>query len=80
MVEAAYSGTSGVAGGIVPEGILGNRVKANYAYDPEAARALLAEAEVSDLALDLRYDVADNSAAIVGQVIQANLADVGHHG
>lgn len=76
-VEAAYSGTAPVAHGIVPTGILGSRDHAGYSYDPAAAQALLAEAGVSDLSLDLRYDVTDTSAAIMGQIIQANLADIG---
>ena len=77
VVQAAYAGTSGVAGGIVPDGILGARPATSYNYDPEAAKALLAEAGVNGLELDLRYDVTTNSDAIVGQVVQANLADIG---
>lgn len=77
VVQASFAGTANVAGGIVPEGLLGNRPKAGYSYDVEAAKALLAEAGVSDLSLDLRYDVSNNFDATTSQVIQANLADIG---
>jgi len=77
VVEGAYAGTAIVAGGIVPPGILGHRKEAGYAYAPDEARALLAEAGVSGLSLDLRYDVTNNADAIIAQIVQANLADIG---
>lgn len=77
IIAASYAGLSPVATGIVPVGILGNRAKAGYSYDPDAARALLAEAGVSDLSLDLRYDSSAAEDATTAQVVQANLADVG---
>ncbi|MCX8507796.1 MAG: ABC transporter substrate-binding protein, partial [Rhodobacteraceae bacterium] len=77
IIAAAYAGLSPVATGIVPVGILGHREKPGYAYDPDAARALLAEAGISDLSLDLRYDSSAAEDTIVAQVVQANLADIG---
>ena len=45
-----------------------------YKYDPEKAKALLEEAGVSDLTIELTADASFNSMAAL---IQANLADVG---
>lgn len=77
IIEAAYAGLSPVSTGNVPPGINGYRVAPGFSYDPEAARALLAEAGVSGLTLDLRYDNSGAEDAIVAQVVQANLADIG---
>jgi peptide/nickel transport system substrate-binding protein len=77
VVEGAYANTSIVAGGIVPPGILGYRKEARYAYAPDEAKALLAEAGIRDLSLDLHYDVTNNFDAVVAQIVQANLSDVG---
>lgn len=77
VIAAAYAGLSPASTGNIPEGILGWRETTAYSYDPEAAKALLAEAGVSDLSLDLRYDNSGAEDAIVAQVVQANLADIG---
>jgi peptide/nickel transport system substrate-binding protein len=76
-LAAAYSGLSPVATGIVPVGILGHRAAAGYSYDPAAAASLLAEAGVSGLTLTLHYNVSNNEDAVIAQVVQANLADIG---
>lgn len=47
-----------------------------HAYDPAAAKALLAEAGVTDLAFSLDYVAGDNNETIV-QLIKADLAAVG---
>ncbi|MGH6933103.1 MAG: ABC transporter substrate-binding protein [Dongiaceae bacterium] len=76
IIEASYSGSSPKAFGIIPLGLLGYRPAAKYNYNPDEARALLAEAGVSGLSLELKVlnDPANTTSA---QVIQANLADVG---
>lgn len=77
IIEASYAGTAPKATGPIPVGILGHRDKAGYTYDPAAAKALMAEAGVTDLSLQLRYDVTDTAYASTAQIIQANLADIG---
>jgi len=77
IIAASYAGTSPTATGIVPVGVLGHRKKAGYGFKPNEAKALLAEAGVSDLSLDLRYDSSSAVDATTAQVIQANLGDVG---
>jgi peptide/nickel transport system substrate-binding protein len=47
-----------------------------HAYDPEAAKALLAEAGVSDLEITVDY-VAGEPSDTIAQLIQTDLADVG---
>ena len=54
ILEAAYAGVSPKANGVVPIGILGARPASGYKYDPDEARALLAEAGVTDLSLELK--------------------------
>lgn len=76
VLQAAYAGIAPRAFGIVPIGILGNRGSSKYSYNPDEARALLKEAGVTNLSLELKtLNQTDRLAA--AQVIQANLADVG---
>jgi peptide/nickel transport system substrate-binding protein len=76
ILAAAYADLSPASTGNVPANVLGHREKAGYSYDPEAAKALLKEAGVKDLTLELRVlQNATNEA--VAQIAQANLADVG---
>lgn len=51
ILQAANGGTAPQAHGITPVGINGTRAASRYTYNPEEAKALLAEAGVSDLAL-----------------------------
>ena len=76
ILEAAYANASPPAYGIIIPGLIGHRTSSNIAYDPDKARALLAEAGVSDLKLTLATEsLVDRVAACT--IIQANLAEVG---
>lgn len=76
ILQAAYAGVSPKANGIVPGGLLGARSATNYSYNPDEARALLKEAGVADLSLELKtLNLQDRLVA--SQIIQTNLADVG---
>ncbi|MGE0117885.1 MAG: ABC transporter substrate-binding protein [Dongiaceae bacterium] len=76
IIAAAYEGASPKAYGIVPLGLLGYRSASKYSYNPDEARALLQEAGVSDLSLELKI-LNDPINVTTAQIIQANLADVG---
>ncbi|MCB2136547.1 MAG: peptide ABC transporter substrate-binding protein [Rhodobacteraceae bacterium] len=76
VVDAAYFGAAGVANGIIAPGLPGSRDSVTYDYDPDKARALLAEAGAEGLNVTL--DILNQSERLsAAQVIQANLADVG---
>jgi peptide/nickel transport system substrate-binding protein len=76
VVEAAYFGAATTATGIIAPGLPGHREAVLYDYDPERARAILAEEGISDLMVTL--DILNQSERLTAaQVIQANLADVG---
>src|SRR3546814_316198 len=78
IIEAAYFGVAPTATGIIAPGLPGHREETLVPPqgDPAKARALLAEAGVSDLELTLTVR---NTATFttIGQIIQANLQDVG---
>jgi peptide/nickel transport system substrate-binding protein len=76
IIQAAYAGVSDKAYGVVPPGILGHRAASKYSYKPDEARALLKEAGVSNLSLEIKT-LPDQQYTSAAQVIQANLADVG---
>jgi peptide/nickel transport system substrate-binding protein len=76
IIQGAYSGTSERSHGIVCPGLIGHRTESKYSYDPEAAKALLAEAGVSGLEVDLKTLNAQERI-LAAQIIQANLAAVG---
>src|SRR5262245_10492697 len=76
ILQAAYAGVPPKAHGIVPIGVLGARPASKYKYDLDEARALLAEAGVTDLSLELKtLNLQDR--LIAAQIIQSNLADLG---
>ncbi|MEZ5926793.1 MAG: ABC transporter substrate-binding protein [Hyphomicrobiaceae bacterium] len=76
ILAAAYGGVATKGFGVVTEGIPGYRTESKYGYNPDEARALLAEAGVSDLSLEFKtFNEAYRITA--AQIVQANLADVG---
>ncbi|MCE8547908.1 peptide ABC transporter substrate-binding protein [Ruegeria pomeroyi] len=77
IIAGAYSNTTSKSFGIICPGLLGKRdATKSYSYDPEKARALLAEAGVSGLELTLKTLNAQDRL-LTAQIIQANLAAVG---
>lgn len=77
IIEAAYGGLAARASGVVPVGLIGHRESTNFATpDPDKARALLAEAGVNGLSLDLNI-LNETEFLTAAQVVQANLADIG---
>jgi peptide/nickel transport system substrate-binding protein len=76
IIQAAYAGVAPKAFGVVPPGILGHRPASKFSYKPDEARALLKDAGVSDLSLELKT-LPDQDRVLSAQIIQANLADVG---
>ena len=76
ILEAAYGGTAQLSHGVVPLGVNGNRSASKYGYNPEEARALLAEAGVKDLTLEFKT-LNEAYRVTAAQIVQANLADVG---
>ncbi|CAN5603505.1 ABC transporter substrate-binding protein [soil metagenome] len=78
IIEAAYFGVAPEATGIIAPGLPGHRSETLIPPegDPERARELLAEAGAEGL--ELRLAVRNTATmSTVGQIIQANLQDVG---
>jgi len=64
--------------GFIPEGFWGHDDRVmKYQYDPQRARALLAQAGAQHLKLSYLYAKADPTWETVGLVLQQNLADIG---
>lgn len=76
VIEGAFFGVAVPSTGLAAPGLPGHVEKPDRDRDVEGARALLAEAGVSGLSLDLEV-VADTDRVTAAQVIQANLAEVG---
>ncbi|WP_349368499.1 ABC transporter substrate-binding protein [Salinarimonas sp.] len=77
ILIGAYSGTTTKSNGIICPGLLGQREATKfYDYDPDEARALLAEAGASGLSLTLRT-LNTQERLLAAQIIQANLGAVG---
>jgi peptide/nickel transport system substrate-binding protein len=75
-VEAAYFGVATAATGIVADTLIGHRNQPPMQRDVEAAKALLAEAGVSDLTLTIDVGLETENLTIA-QVVQASLAEIG---
>ena len=78
ILDAAYGGTAPLAHGIVPLGVVGNRSASKYSYNPDEARALLAEAGVSGLTVEFKT-LNEAYRVTAAQIVQANLARCRHH-
>ncbi|MEM7173394.1 MAG: ABC transporter substrate-binding protein [Pseudomonadota bacterium] len=76
IVQGAYGGTVEPSFGIVCPGLVGKRNESMYSYDPAKSKALLEEAGVTGLELNLRT-LNNQERVLTAQIIQANLADVG---
>ena len=76
VAEAAYFGVAPKSNGILPPGILGSRKAASYKHDMAEAKKLMAESGVTGLELDL-ITLNQPARIIAGQIIQANLAEIG---
>ena len=76
ILQGAYSGVTERAYGIIPPPLPGKRSTTGLDYNPEKARALLSEAGVSGLELDLKT-FNEQARVLAAQIIQANLAAVG---
>lgn len=81
LLDAVYSGDGNLEDGIFPQGLVGHNpdLQGTITYDPEGAKALLAEAGYPD-GFTMQFD-ADNSASssvmLLYQIIQQQLAEVG---
>lgn len=76
VIQGAYSGTTEKSNGIICPGLLGHRKETKYSYDPAKAQALLAEAGVSGLELELKT-LNVQERVLAAQIIQAQLQAVG---
>ena len=77
IVQAAVFGNAAVNQTAIPSTSVWYYDYAPYSRDLDKATALLEEAGVSDLAIDLIVPSTDNQAVTAAQVITANLADIG---
>jgi peptide/nickel transport system substrate-binding protein len=76
ILQGAYAGVTERAYGIVPPPLPGRRTATKIDYNPEKSRALLSEAGVSGLEIDLST-LNHQARLLAAQIIQANLATVG---
>lgn len=81
IVQSIFAGDAIIENGIIPEGIWGfDKDLQRPAYDPEAAKAMLAEAGYADgsISFELAMDSSSSSnTQLVYQVVQQNLAAIG---
>jgi peptide/nickel transport system substrate-binding protein len=78
IADAVFYGQYTLGGGPIAPGLLAYDASlANtYPHDPDKAKALLAQAGVSNVSFDL-YNRTNSTWPLIGQLIQADLADVG---
>lgn len=77
VLEAAYFGVAERSHGFVPPGLVGYRDYNLTKYDPESARALLAEAGYPNGFKTTLHVINDTDNVTAAQVMQANLGKVG---
>ena len=81
IVSSIYAGNAMVENGIIPKGVWGfNKDLTRSAYDPEGAKALLADAGYADgeISFELSMDSsASSNLQLVYQVVQQNLQAIG---
>lgn len=81
LLDVVYGGNGNVEDGIFPRGLLTHNadLEGTIAYDPEGAKALLAEAGYADgFEMELSLDSSSNdSVSMIYQIIQQQLAEVG---
>lgn len=81
IVSSIYAGNAMVENGIIPKGVWGfNKDLTRSAYDPEGAKALLADAGYADgeISFELSMDSsASSNLQLVYQVVQQNLQSIG---
>lgn len=78
ILDQMYSGAGHVVNSMIPDGVLGSYKAQEIPYDPEGAKALLAEAGYAN-GCDLEiYQTTDNPDALAhNQVVQSMLSQVG---
>lgn len=78
IIDGVLLGKGRQMRGFIPQGFLGHDEQVmQYRYDPQKARALLAQAGVKHLKLSYLYAKADPTWETVGLVLQQNFADIG---
>lgn len=76
IMQGSYSGLAKAATGVVPPGMTGHRDAILYPADLEKAQALLAEAGVSDMTIELAC-LNDKTSQLTCQIVQALLGQIG---
>ena len=78
ILEQMYSGAGHVVNSMLPDGVLGTYEAQEIPYDPDGAKALLAEAGYADGCELEIYQTTDNPDALaINQVVQSMLSQVG---
>lgn len=78
IAEVVFYGNYTLGAGPIAPGLLGydESLAATYSYDPDKAKALIAESGVGEISFDL-YNRTNATWPLIGQLIQADLEAVG---
>lgn len=78
IADVAFYGNYTLGAGPIAPGLVGHDASLAevYPYDPEQAKTLLSEAGVTDVTIDF-YNRANSFWPLIGQLIQADMAEVG---
>ncbi len=83
ILDGIYGGDGQLVDGILPKGVIGysEEIQGKISYDPEAAKALLAEAGYADgFTMEIAADSSSSQGTLnVVQVIAQNLEEIGIH-